>query len=87
MKARTPSREPSSPTGPRSSTELKARTLRPSQTRVLRLVAEGMTAQEVADELWLSHFTVRAHLKAIHAELGARNSAHAVAIAIRHQLI
>ena len=69
------------------STEPKVRALRPSQTRVLSLVAEGMTAGVVADELGLSHFTVRDHLKAIHAELGARNSAHAVAIAVRHQLI
>jgi DNA-binding CsgD family transcriptional regulator len=46
-----------------------------------------MTAGLVAEELAMSPFTVRDHLKRIHANLEARNSAHAVAIAIRRQLI
>jgi DNA-binding CsgD family transcriptional regulator len=50
---------------------------------VLRLIAEGMTIQEVADARTASIKTVKAQLEAIYGKLGARNRAHAVAIAIR----
>lgn len=36
--------------------------LSPAQLRVIRLLAHGKTVQDIADELFLSHNTVKTHL-------------------------
>jgi DNA-binding CsgD family transcriptional regulator len=54
---------------------------------VLRLVSMGRRTEEVAKLLGLGEETVRSHLKKVQAKLGVRNRAHAVAEAIRQQLI
>lgn len=56
--------------------------LSPRQLDVLRLVAIGASAAQIADELSISEATVRTHLKNVLERLGAHNRAHAVAIAI-----
>lgn len=61
--------------------------LTPRQRQVLQLLADGLTPEEVAKRLGLSTETVRTHAKASLPRLGARDRAHAIAIAIRGSLI
>ncbi len=48
----------------------------------MRLVALGGTAAEIADELQISHHTVRTHLRNSMKRVGARSRAHLVAKAL-----
>jgi DNA-binding NarL/FixJ family response regulator len=57
------------------------------QREILQLYADGQSTARVAKRLGLSAETVRTHTKAILARLGARDRAHAVAIALRSSLI
>src|SRR6476660_1402577 len=59
----------------------------PRELAVLRLVSLGKRSEEVAKLLGIGEETVRSHLKKVQTKLGVRNRAHAVAEAIRHQLI
>jgi LuxR family quorum sensing-dependent transcriptional regulator len=59
----------------------------PRELAVLRLVSLGKRGEEVAKQLGIGEETVRSHLKKVQAKLGVRNRAHAVAEAIRQQLI
>jgi DNA-binding CsgD family transcriptional regulator len=54
---------------------------------VLRLVSLGRTTDEVATLLGIGEETVRSHLKKVQAKLRVRNRTHAVAEAVRQQLI
>jgi len=65
---------------------LRAR-LTQRELTVLKNASEGRTAHEIARALGLGMETVRSHLKKARAKLGARNSAHAVAEAMRQLLI
>ncbi len=64
-----------------------ARQPTPRELAVLRLMAAGRTADEIARSLGLSEETIRSHIKKVQAKLGARNRLHAVAEAMRHRLI
>ena len=57
------------------------RVLSARQLEVLALIARGLTTDRIAGELVVSPCTVRAHVRNILGMLGARNRAHAVAIA------
>ena len=57
------------------------------EIEVLRLLAGGRTAREIAEELVLSVHTVNNHVASICAKLGARRRADAVALAARHGLL
>lgn len=57
------------------------------QLDVLRLVAVGANASQIAAELSISEATVRTHVKHILDRLGAHNRAHAVALAIAQGLL
>ena len=59
----------------------------PRQRQILALLAEGMTAHEIAGRLHLSYFTVRTHITCLREVLGARNRVHAVAIGYRTGLL
>jgi len=52
------------------------------QMQVLRLIAEGKTTREIADELVLSVRTVERHSADVYAKIGARNRAEATAYAL-----
>ncbi len=52
------------------------------QREIVRLVALGGTASEIADELQISHHTVRTHLRNSMRRVGARSRAHLVAKAL-----
>src|SRR5918994_4141469 len=49
---------------------------------IVRLVALGSTGREIADELQISHNTVRTHLRNSMQRVGARSRAHLVAKAL-----
>ena len=53
---------------------------------VLRLVAEGLTDQEVAERLFVSPRTVGAHLTSIYSRLNVSSRTAAARIALEHQL-
>lgn len=59
----------------------------PRQRQVLRLLASGRHAREVADELSISVHTVRSHIRNILDELEVANQVEAVARAVRERLI
>ncbi len=61
--------------------------LSPREREVLSLVAAGADLQQIADELTISHATVRTHLGNTHRKLSARNRPHAVALAMQQGLI
>ena len=59
----------------------------PRQRQILQLFADGFSTDDAAKRLGLSTETVRTHAKASLPRLGARDRAHAIAIAIRGSLI
>ena len=59
----------------------------PRELAVLRLASLGMGGSEIAKRLGIGEETVCSHLKKVQVKLGARNRSHAVAEAIRQQLI
>ena len=61
--------------------------LSPREREVLALVVEGLSNDEIADRLMISANTVRKHVSACIAKLGAANRAQAAAEAVRHELI
>ena len=63
------------------------RVLTPREVEVLRLVAEGRTNQEIADQLTLSIKTVQTHRANVMEKLDLRDITHLVRFAVRHKLI
>jgi predicted ATPase/DNA-binding CsgD family transcriptional regulator len=57
------------------------------ERQVIRLVAEGLSSQEIAGCLFITERTVRFHVNSIFNKLGANNRAQAVAIASRLGLL
>jgi PAS domain S-box-containing protein len=49
------------------------------ELEIVRLVAAGETGPEIADQLHISHATVRTHVRNAMAKVGARSRAHLVA--------
>jgi PAS domain S-box-containing protein len=62
--------------------EASGRPLSDREREILRLVALGATGPEIADELQISHNTVRTHLRNSMKRVGARSRAHLVAKAL-----
>ena len=56
------------------------------ETEVLRLVAKGLTARQVAERLVLSHRTVENHVQNTLTKLQLHNRAQLVRYAIEQQL-
>jgi DNA-binding CsgD family transcriptional regulator len=74
-------------TAGRQGDRANADVLTPRQLDVLRLIADGLTADAVARRLGIGLVTVRAHLLHVRQALGARSTTHAVAIAVRTGVI
>ena len=53
------------------------------EIEVLARVAEGLSNKEIAGVLFISEYTVKAHLKTILQKLGANDRTHAVMIALQ----
>ena len=54
---------------------------------ILRGMADGMSNKQIAAATFKAHGTIRMQVSELLALLGARNRAHAVAIALRDGLI
>jgi DNA-binding NarL/FixJ family response regulator len=61
--------------------------LTPREREVLRLLAGGLAADEIAKELFISKKTVGTHLEHIFTKLGVRSRAQAIAVAYRDELV
>ena len=53
------------------------------QAEILRLIAQGMTNHEIANQLVLSERTVQRHITNLYAKIGVRNRAEATSFALR----
>ncbi len=56
--------------------------LSPREREIMHLMAEGMTAEAIANEIIVSVETVRTHVRNVIRKLQARNRVHAIAIAL-----
>ena len=75
------------PRGPRPSTRANRFGLTGRELEVLRLMAEGLTNEQIATRLIIALGTVKAHIHNISGKLGAQNRAHAVALAKEQGLL
>jgi two-component system NarL family response regulator len=62
---------------------LEGEPLNERETEILAGAADGETAVQTGQRLYLSPETVKSYRKRIIAKLGARNGTHAVAVALR----
>jgi predicted ATPase/class 3 adenylate cyclase/DNA-binding CsgD family transcriptional regulator len=80
------------PTAPSSTPPAKPAATYPDgltarEVEVLRLVAQGLTDPQVAEQLVISPHTVNSHLKAIYGKLGVSSRSAATRYAMEHQLV
>jgi DNA-binding CsgD family transcriptional regulator len=61
--------------------------LSPRQLESVYLLSLGLNYQEIADELSISRESAKRHCHLVFSRLGAKNAAHAVAIAFRAGII
>lgn len=61
--------------------------MQPKTREVLMLKANGKLSKQIANDLGIHRRTVEWHLEVAKKELGAKNTAHAVAIAMRDKII
>ena len=59
----------------------------PREREILRLVAEGLTSKQIAQQLFLSPRTVDHHMYLVFNKLGVDSRAQAVAVAARERLL
>ena len=57
------------------------------ERQVLKLLADGLSAKEIANDLAISPSTVNQHISRIYEKLGVRNAVAAVRVAIRSGFI
>jgi len=57
------------------------------EVEVLRLLAQGLTDAQMAEQLVLSLHTVHAHLRTIYSKLGVTSRSAATRYAFEHQLV
>ena len=57
------------------------------EVEVLRLVAQGMSNAEIAEQLVISLLTVKAHMRSLYNKLGISSRSAATRYAIEHQLV
>jgi DNA-binding NarL/FixJ family response regulator len=62
-------------------------TLSGREREVLRLIADGLSAKEIATDLGISSKTVEAHRTSLMRKLGARKATELVRYALRHGLV
>lgn len=61
--------------------------LTPRELEVLQLLAEGLSNPDIADRLFVSRATAKAHVSHILDKLGVSNRAEAVALALREEIV
>jgi len=57
------------------------------QIEILRLIAEGVSSNEIGEHLFISQSTVKREIRHIFDKLGVSDRSHAVSMAIKKQLI
>ena len=57
------------------------------EKQVLSLLIEGLSNEEIANKLMISHATVRHHVSACISKVGATNRTQAAVLAVKHNLI
>ncbi len=57
------------------------------ERELLKLISEGLTNNEIADRIYLSHETIKGYRKNLLLKLGAKNTAVLVKMAIEQKLI
>ena len=72
---------------PASKTQTDPEGLTTREVEVLRLVAQGLTDEQVAHQLVISRHTVNSHLKAIYGKLGISSRSAATRYALQHHLL
>jgi DNA-binding CsgD family transcriptional regulator len=72
---------------PRSGSGSRAETLSRREREVLSMLAGGNTVRDIANQLVLSPFTVRTHIRNAKDKLHARTTAHAVAIGLSQKVL
>lgn len=65
----------------------KYRKLTEREREILRLVADGRTSQEIAEQLFISPTTVQTHRSHMMAKLGLHNRTELIKYAIRHGFV
>jgi DNA-binding NarL/FixJ family response regulator len=60
----------------------RATQLSPRESQIMALMAEGLTAERIGDEIDVSVETVRTHVRNVIRKLQARNRVHAIALAL-----
>lgn len=65
----------------------QAELLTPREREILQLLADGMANTDVAEKLFISQETVKSHVRHILTKLEADTRTHAVAIALRQEII
>ena len=71
---------------PQTATSAAAESLSGRESDILKLIAEGLSNSEIADQLVLSNATVKTHINRIFYKTGARDRAQAVRYAYQHRL-
>ena len=61
--------------------------LSPREREVLALMIEGLNNREIAERLFVSRSTAKAHVSNILSKLDVSNRAEAVALAVQHQIL
>ncbi|HEY3363802.1 MAG TPA: response regulator transcription factor [Symbiobacteriaceae bacterium] len=74
-------------TNPKPKARPPAEPLTDRETEVLRLMASGATNQDIAEKLYIGLGTVKHHVRAIFAKLGARDRVQAVLLAQELDLV
>ncbi|TVR56841.1 MAG: DNA-binding response regulator [Spirochaetaceae bacterium] len=61
--------------------------LTPRQIEILRLICDGLTEREIADELCISHHTVHVHKNNIMQSLALHSKVDLLKYAVQHKLV
>lgn len=73
--------------GPKLEPELEPVELTPKETRILGLLAEGLSNKEISQAMSIAGSTVKNHVSALMRKLGAQSRMQAVLIAMKSGMV